>query len=84
MHEHPAVQNVAVVGLPHDKWGEEVCAVVALHEGQTVTEAELIAFVKERKGSLMAPKKVTFRDQIPLTNLGKLDKKAIRAELSGL
>jgi fatty-acyl-CoA synthase len=47
-----------------------------------VDEAELIAFVKERKGSLVAPKRVHFRDEIPLTNLGKIDKKAIRAQLS--
>jgi len=82
LHEHPAVKGVAVVGVPHDKWGEEVRAVVQLHEQSEVDEAELIAFVKERKGSLVAPKRVHFRDEIPLTNLGKIDKKAIRAQLS--
>lgn len=83
MHDHPIVRNVAVVGLPHDKWGEEVVAVVELHAGKKIAEMELINFVKERKGSLIAPKKVIFQDQIPLTNLGKLDKKVIRAQLSG-
>jgi acyl-CoA synthetase (AMP-forming)/AMP-acid ligase II len=78
LHEHPAVKNVAVVGVPHEKWGEEVTAVVTLHEGQTVGEKELIRFVKEHKGSLMAPKSVKFWNEIPLTNLGKLDKKKIR------
>jgi fatty-acyl-CoA synthase len=78
LHEHPAVKNVAVVGVPHDKWGEEVTAVVTLHEGQSVSEKELIQFVKDRKGSLVAPKSVKFWDEIPLTNLGKLDKKKIR------
>ena len=80
LHEHAAVQGVAVVGMPHDKWGEEVCAIVQLHQGASVTQAELIQFVKDRKGSMMAPKRVEFWDQIPLTNLGKLDKKAIRAK----
>ena len=78
LHEHPAVKNVAVVGVPHEKWGEEVTAVVALKEGQAVEEKELIQFVKERKGSLVTPKSVKFWDEIPLTNLGKLDKKKIR------
>jgi len=78
LHEHPAVKNVAVVGVPHEKWGEEVTAVVTLHEGQTVGGKELIEFVKARKGSLVAPKSVKFWDEIPLTNLGKLDKKKIR------
>ena len=78
LHEHPAVKNVAVVGVPHEKWGEEVTAVVSLHAGKTASEKELVQFVKERKGSLLAPKSVKFWDEIPLTNLGKLDKKKIR------
>ena len=81
LFEHPAVKGTAVVGVPHPKWGEEVVAVVCLHEGKTADEAELIAFVKERKGSLVAPKRVQFWDGIPLTNLGKVDKKEIRARL---
>lgn len=80
LFEHQAVKGAAVIGVPHDKWGEEVKAVVTLHEGKSATAEELIAFVKERKGSLVAPKSVEFRDAIPVTNLGKIDKKAIRAE----
>jgi acyl-CoA synthetase (AMP-forming)/AMP-acid ligase II len=80
LFEHESVKGAAVVGVPHDKWGEEVKAIVVLHEGKTATEDELIKFVKERKGSLMAPKSVEFWDHIPVTNLGKLDKKAIRAK----
>lgn len=78
LFEHPAVKAAAVIGVPHDKWGEAVKAVVILHQGQTATEAELIEWVKARKGSLMAPKSVEFRDSIPLTNLGKVDKKKMR------
>ena len=80
LFEHEAVKGAAVIGIPHDKWGEEVKAIVALHEGKTVSEEDLIKFVKERKGSLMTPKTVEFWDAIPVTNLGKLDKKAIRTK----
>jgi len=80
LFEHPAVKGAAVIGIPHEKWGEEVKALVVMHEGKTITQEELIAFVKERKGSLMAPKTIEFKDHIPLTVLGKIDKKKIRAE----
>ena len=56
---------------------------VLLHEGHSLTEQELIDFVKKRKGSLMAPKSVEFVTTIALTNLGKLDKKAMRAQYWG-
>ena len=79
LFEHPSVRQAAVVGVPHEKWGEEVKALVVLHPGASASEGELIEFVKSRKGSLIAPKSVEFETQIPVTNLGKVDKKAIRA-----
>jgi fatty-acyl-CoA synthase len=75
---HPDVVAASVVGLPDPAWGEAVNAFVVLREGATVTEAELIALVRERKGPVQAPKSVTFIDEIPLTGLGKPDKKALR------
>jgi acyl-CoA synthetase (AMP-forming)/AMP-acid ligase II len=79
LFEHPAVRQAAVVGVPHAKWGEEIRALVVLHAGANATDAELIDFVRARKGSLMAPKAVDFTGSLPVTNLGKIDRKAIRA-----
>ena len=80
LFEHPAVKDTAVIGVPHDKWGEEVKAVVVLRQEGAATEEELINFVKGKKGSLVAPKSIDFWEAIPLTNLGKVDKKTIRSK----
>ncbi|MNV99519.1 Long-chain-fatty-acid--CoA ligase FadD13 [compost metagenome] len=78
--QHPGVALSAVIGVPHEKWGEAVMAVVVRKkEGAPVDAAELIAFVTERKGVVQAPKLVTFVDTLPLTALDKVDKKALRA-----
>jgi fatty-acyl-CoA synthase len=77
--EHPAVSQAAVIGVPHEKWGEAVTAVVVLRPGQTAGAEELIALVAGRKGSFQAPKRVDFVEAIPQTPVGKPDKKALRA-----
>jgi acyl-CoA synthetase (AMP-forming)/AMP-acid ligase II len=78
LSEHPAVAAVAVIGVPHEKWGESVKAVVVKKPGMDVTEEELIAFCKEKRGSVMSPKTVDFVEEILKTPLGKPDKKNIR------
>lgn len=77
--EHPAVSQVAVIGVPHEKWGEAVAALVVLREGKKVDPQELIERVAQRKGSFQAPKVVEFIESIPQTAVGKPDKKALRA-----
>lgn len=80
--EHPSISQVAVIGVPHPKWGEAITAIVVLREGQTVTEQYLIDLVADKKGSFQAPKTVLFVGSIPLTAVGKPDKKALRVRYS--
>ncbi len=75
---HPAVRHAAVIGIRDAKWGERVHAVVVLVPGQSVEAAELIALVRTRKGAVQAPKSVDFVESIPLSPLGKPDKKVLR------
>jgi fatty-acyl-CoA synthase len=85
--QHPMVAQVSVIGTPHEKFGEAVTAVVVLRPGAATDEqsiarmtSEIQEAVKERKGSVQAPKQVIVRETLPLTPLGKPDKKALRAE----
>jgi fatty-acyl-CoA synthase len=75
---HPAVQEAAIVGLPHAKWGEAPFAYVVLKPGASVTEAELIAFTRDRLAHFKAPHGVTFVPELPKTATGKIQKYVLR------
>jgi fatty-acyl-CoA synthase len=75
---HPAVQEVAIVGLPHEKWGEAPHAFVVLKAGANATEAELIAFARDRLAHFKAPHGVSFVTELPKTATGKIQKYVLR------
>jgi acyl-CoA synthetase (AMP-forming)/AMP-acid ligase II len=78
---HPAVLDCAVVGLPDDKWGERVTAVLQLHPGQTVTPEDIRAFVKSHVGSVKSPKQVEIWPDLPRSRVGKVLKTEVKSRL---
>jgi fatty-acyl-CoA synthase len=78
LFSHPAVAEVAVIGVPSEKWGETIKALVVLADGASADEVELIAWCKEKAAGYKAPTSVEFRDELARTATGKLQKFKLR------
>jgi acyl-CoA synthetase (AMP-forming)/AMP-acid ligase II len=76
--EHPAVQDVAVVGAPHPKWGEAIVAVVELRPSAHARPEELIDMCQDKLASFEVPKHIEFVDELPRNATGKLAKSEVR------
>ena len=81
LHNHEDIVAVAVVAMPHEKWGETPCAFVELTEGKTISDADLTAWCKDRMASYKVPRKFIF-EAIPKTSTGKVQKFLLRQKVS--
>ena len=79
LYEHPKIREAAVLGVPHDEWGEEIGAAVVLHEGEQLAPEEVSAYVKERIAAYKYPRLVWFLDELPKGPTGKILKREIAA-----
>jgi long-chain acyl-CoA synthetase len=77
LYEHPKIREAAVVGVPHDEWGEEIGAAVVLHDGEELDPKEVSAYVKERIAAYKYPRVVWFLDDLPKGPTGKILKREI-------
>jgi long-chain acyl-CoA synthetase len=77
LYEHPKIREAAVVGVPHDEWGEEIGAAVVLHDGEELSAEEISAYVKERIAAYKYPRVVWFLDDLPKGPTGKILKREI-------
>jgi acyl-CoA synthetase (AMP-forming)/AMP-acid ligase II len=78
LYTHPAISEVAVIGLPDPTWGENITAIVVLRPGTTASEAEIVAVCRDRLAGFKKPKNVFFADEIPKTVSGKILKRELR------
>jgi len=82
LYQHPAISEVAVIGMPHPRWIEAVTAVVSLRFGASASEAEIVAFCAERMSGFKVPKRVIIVDGLPRNASGKILKRELRISLS--
>ena len=80
LRRHPAVEDIAVVGVPDEKSGEMVKAFIQLKPGESATEQEILDFCKEHMAGYKRPKVIEFRDEVPVSNVGKVLRRVLRDE----
>lgn len=78
LYEHPAILEAAIIAIPHEKWGEVPHAVCVLREGHHVTQADIMAFCRERMAHFKCPKSIQIVQELPKTASGKIQKVALR------
>ena len=83
LYAHPAVLHVAVIGIPDEKWGEAIHALVVLNPGASATEAELVAFAASRVADFKKPRSLEIVDELPIGATGKILKKDLRSRYWG-
>ncbi len=76
---HPKIEEVAVIGISDEEWGQQPCAVVVLKKGETATEEEIIDSTRDKLASFKRPRRVLFVDELPRTAIGKLQRKKLVA-----
>jgi fatty-acyl-CoA synthase len=83
LYQHPAVLECAVIGIPHEKWGETPLALVVLRSGETPTEQDMIGFCRDKLAHFKCPSRVDFVATLPRTATGKLQKFRLRQQYWG-
>ena len=78
LYQHPGVLECAVIGIPHEKWGETPCAIVVAREGHELKEEEVLAFCRENLAHFKCPSRVELVESLPRTVTGKLQKFKLR------
>lgn len=78
LYLHPSVAGAAVIGIPDEKWGEAVAALIIAKEGKEITKEDLVAHCRMYIAGYKCPKLIEFQTEFPQTSLGKIDKKALR------
>jgi fatty-acyl-CoA synthase len=84
LYKHPAVHMCAVIGVPHEKWGEVGKACVVLEPDASTSEEELIAFMKDNLAPYKIPKSVEFMEALPLSGMGKILKRELRSQFADI
>jgi fatty-acyl-CoA synthase len=84
LSQHPAVAIASVIGISDDKWGEAVTAIIVGRPGESVEPNELMEMVKTAKGPHQTPKSIHFVDALPMTPVGKVDKKALKEQFKNI